>query len=53
MSDVTVAYGERIIHTADVGDTFTLNTEGEYLEDDIVIQVTGSSEIPSATGVSF
>lgn len=51
----TVSYNGNVIHQADDGETFTLNTEGEYMEGDIVVEVDegGGSTLPSATGVSF
>lgn len=50
---ITVAYNNEVIHTADYGDSFTLNTEEKYMEGDIVVVTDEPSELPSATGVSF
>ena len=50
----TVTYNNIVIHEAENGEIFTLNTDGEYMEGDIVEEVgEGGEEIPSANGLSF
>lgn len=55
MIAVRVAYGETVIHEADEGERFTLNTEGMYCDENIMIEVTddGSVELPEAAGLEF
>jgi hypothetical protein len=48
MATVTVAYGENVIHESD--ESFTMNTEGTYLDEDISVIV---ESLPNADGVSF
>lgn len=47
---VTVAYNNEVIHEADFGETFTMNTEEKYLEGDIVVEV---QDVEEANGNSF
>jgi len=49
---VTIAYNDTVIHQAESGDTFTLNTDGKYMNGDIVVAV-GEDDIPSAEGEEF
>lgn len=49
----TVTYNNIVIHEAEGGETFTLNTEGKYMNGDIVVEVDEDVDIPSASGESF
>jgi hypothetical protein len=49
---VTVTYGDQVIHEADSGDVFTLNTADTYCEEDFTVQIE-DDDIPEAEGHEF
>jgi hypothetical protein len=55
MIAVRVAYGETVIHEADEGERFTLNTQDRYCDENIMVEVTDthSEDIPEANGEEF
>lgn len=48
-----VTYQGDVIHEAESGEVFTLNTEGCYMEGNLEVAVDEGSDLPTAEGVEF